>query len=254
MALLVLSVLCFLLSLATTVLGDPQPSQAQAEVQPLPSAPEGIGQTGIEIPTTAADPAVPPAEIPVSLSVAEAPKPKIAVISKPEQPLKPYVTTNQPKPKPQLSKPAPKPKIVTKVAELKQTDPGLISKIISATKGLIGRAVNWLGTRYIWGGISKRGVDCSGLTRLLYLSEGITLPHSARLQFKIGQAVARMALLPGDLVFFNTTGPISHVGMYIGNGEFLHAANPKRGVRVDSLDSGYYSKRFAGARRYKSFG
>lgn len=139
-------------------------------------------------------------------------------------------------------------------SELKKTHPGLISRIISATKGLIGRAVSWLGTRYIWGGITPKGVDCSGLTRLLYLTEGIDLPHSARLQFKLGQAVVRAALLPGDLVFFNTRGPISHVGMYIGNEKFIHAANPRRGVRVDSLRSNYYNKRFAGARRYKDFG
>jgi cell wall-associated NlpC family hydrolase len=56
------------------------------------------------------------------------------------------------------------------------------------------------------------------------------------------------------LVFFNTRGPVSHVGLYIGNGQFVHAANPKRGVRVDSLGSSYYNNRYAGARRYKDFG
>jgi len=88
----------------------------------------------------------------------------------------------------------------------------------------------------------------------VYLTEGVELPHSAKQQFELGQAVARAGLLPGDLVFFNTRGPISHVGMYIGNGKFIHASNPRRGVRVDTLNASYYMKRFAGARRYKSFG
>ena len=132
--------------------------------------------------------------------------------------------------------------------------PGIVSQIVDATKGLINHAFSWLGTRYVWGGNTKKGVDCSGLTRQLYKKEGIPLPHNAKQQFKRGQAVAKNNLLPGDLVFFNTRGPITHVGVYIGNNEFLHAANPRKGVRVDKLNSAYYSKRYAGARRYKSTG
>lgn len=247
LALLVLSVACFLLSLATHALGEQQPNQAQMEVQPMPNAGQ-VTQPIIEVPKTE-----PEATNPLELSPVTDYRPDIGLAETSDKTLEPYVE-GRPKPTPPPANPAPKPLTETKVAELKQTNPGLISKIISATKGLIGRAVSWLGTQYIWGGISKKGVDCSGLTRLLYMSEGIRLPHSAKLQYKIGQAVAKMALLPGDLVFFNTTGPLSHVGMYIGNGKFLHAANPRRGVRVDSLNSGYFSKRFAGARRYKSFG
>lgn len=247
LTLVILSVACFLLSLATRALGEPaQPNQAQVEVQPSPNAAENTWQA-MEIPRTASTDT---AAVPLELSPIEQPKPEIGLADKPEEPIEPYVPAIQPKPMP----PPMKPIIETKVAELKQTNHDLISRIISATRGLTGRAVSWVGTQYIRGGISKRGVDCSGLTRLLYMSEGVRLAHSAKLQYKIGQAVAPVALLPGDLVFFNTTGPISHVGMYIGNGKFLHAANPRRGVRVDSLDSGYYSKRFAGARRYKSFG
>jgi len=127
----------------------------------------------------------------------------------------------------------------------------VINRVVDSTRNLVNRAFSWLGTRYVWGGTSRRGVDCSGLTRLLYGTEGVNLPHKAKLQFKRGQVVARNQLSPGDLVFFNTVGPISHVGIYIGEGKFLHAANPRRGVRIDSLNSAYYSKRFAGARRYK---
>lgn len=162
-------------------------------------------------------------------------------------PPKPHVVPAQapapPKPAQVAAKPAP------------QSDPGFIEKVLTATKGLMDRAVSWLGTRYVWGGASKWGVDCSGLTKLLYEGEGIALPHLAKLQFQRGMAVARAALLPGDLVFFNTPrGPLTHVGIYIGNGQFLHAANPRRGVRVDRLDTAYYLKRFAGARRYKPLG
>ncbi|MHB0999075.1 MAG: C40 family peptidase [Armatimonadota bacterium] len=144
------------------------------------------------------------------------------------------------------------PKAATTVAN-GSAEPGFISRFITASKSLIGKALSWLGTRYVWGGISTRGVDCSGLTKLLYQKEGIKLPHSAKQQFKLGKPVKSPNLAPGDLVFFNTRGPISHVGMYIGEGKFVHAANRRRGVRVDSLNAAYYSKRFAGARRYLNF-
>jgi cell wall-associated NlpC family hydrolase len=135
---------------------------------------------------------------------------------------------------------------------VQKDDPNFVSRVMNATRGIIDRATSWLGTRYRWGGSSKNGVDCSGFTRMVYKGEGIGLPHNARLQFKKGKPVARTAMIPGDLVFFNTRGPLSHVGIYIGHNKFVHAANPRRGVRVDSLDSSYYSRLFAGARRYKN--
>jgi len=142
-----------------------------------------------------------------------------------------------------------KPVTQPKPAEKK---PGFVAKVVTATKSLINRAVSWLGTRYVWGGTSKKGIDCSGLTSNLYSKEGVKLPHSAKMQASLGEQVSGDKLLPGDLVFFNTKrGPFTHVGVYIGNGQFLHASNPKRGVRVDKLSSPYYSKRLAGARRYK---
>lgn len=135
---------------------------------------------------------------------------------------------------------------------LQETDNGSIfSQVIEKAKSLVSNAFTWLGTRYVWGGTSRKGIDCSGLTRELYAKLGIKLPHSARLQAKMGQKVAGNALKPGDLVFFNTKrGPNTHVGVYVGDGKFLHAANPRRGVRIDSLQSAYYGKRLAGARRY----
>ena len=235
----ILGIICFLLSIATAALGDPpQAEQADGTAQVSPSDTETAPDTA-----DAAQPegAKSDSNVNEAAGAQASATQENAVLKK----------TVSPETESKLS-------TITlaqaKVAELKKTNPSLISRIIAATRGLVSRAFSWLGTRYVWGGISTRGVDCSGLTRLLYMKEGIRLPHSAKLQFKLGQAVVRASLLPGDLVFFNTRGPISHVGMYIGNGKFIHAANPRRGVRVDSLSSAYFSKRFAGARRYKKFG
>ncbi|MDI6828372.1 MAG: C40 family peptidase [Armatimonadota bacterium] len=134
-----------------------------------------------------------------------------------------------------------------------KNDKSFVSRVIAGTRNLISRAFSYVGGRYKWGGTSRNGIDCSGLTRMLYLKEGIDLPHNAKLQFKLGKPVAKEDLLPGDLVFFNTRGPLTHVGIWIGNGQFIHAASRRRGVRVDYLSNPYYSKRFAGARRYKDF-
>jgi cell wall-associated NlpC family hydrolase len=218
------------------------PSQAQAALI------ETTDQTPMidTIPTRVSTSATPYAVTAPQLTPVSSKSPKIG-LAKP-QPAAPKPMRNKWQAQ---SKPAPKP--ASPIAPKK--DPGFIAKALTATKGLMNRAVSWLGTRYVWGGISKSGVDCSGLTKLLYQAEGISLPHLAKLQFQRGMAVARAALLPGDLVFFNTArGPLTHVGIYIGNGQFLHAANPRRGVRVDKLDSNYYTKRFAGARRMKTLG
>ncbi|MCL6518569.1 MAG: C40 family peptidase [Armatimonadetes bacterium] len=138
-------------------------------------------------------------------------------------------------------------------AKQDNNDTNFVSRVIAGTRNLISRAFSYVGGRYKWGGTSRDGIDCSGLTRMLYLKEGIDLPHNAKMQFKLGKPVKKEDLLPGDLVFFNTRGPLTHVGIWIGNGQFIHAASRKRGVRIDYLSNPYYSKRFAGARRYKDF-
>jgi peptidoglycan endopeptidase LytE len=111
-------------------------------------------------------------------------------------------------------------------------------------------ASRYLGRAYRYGGSSARGFDCSGFALYVYRSVGIHLPHSARAQAKRGKPVARHQLQPGDLVFFRTRGRhISHVGIYIGDGKFIHASSARGRVRIDSLEKGYYKQRYAGARR-----
>jgi peptidoglycan endopeptidase LytF len=116
---------------------------------------------------------------------------------------------------------------------------------------LLREALAARGTRYRWGGASRGGFDCSGFTRYLFARHyGITLPHSASAQAKLGKKVPREALEPGDLLFFRTyRRGISHVGVYIGDNKFVHAANTRRRVRVDSLSTPYYRNRFVTARR-----
>ena len=109
-----------------------------------------------------------------------------------------------------------------------------------------------LGVRYRLGGSSPlTGFDCSGLvTHAFEQAWGVMLPHNVEAQSRIGIAVKRSALQPGDLVFYNTRNrPYSHVGIYLGDGRFIHAPRPGKHVRVESLQSSYWRLRFSGARR-----
>lgn len=121
-----------------------------------------------------------------------------------------------------------------------------------ATHDVVRTAYALRSTRYVFGGTSRSGFDCSGFTRfVLGRSAGVALPRTARDQYETGVHVSRSDLKPGDLVFFKNTyrRGISHVGIYVGNGKFVHAANTRRGVTTDSLDEPYYQHKFAGARR-----
>lgn len=112
-------------------------------------------------------------------------------------------------------------------------------------------AVSHLGTRYVWAGESlKSGVDCSGFVLAVYKNFGHALPHNSKAQAKVGQAVKRSELQPGDIIAFHTTRPgISHVGIYIGNNQFVHASTRGRKVQIDSLSDAYYDKGYVCARR-----
>ena len=103
----------------------------------------------------------------------------------------------------------------------------------------------------MWGATGPNTFDCSGLVYWSYKQQGITLPRTSKEQSKYGKAVSFSNLQKGDLVFFSTngTGQVSHVGIYVGNGKMVHAANSKKGVRYDDITSGYYKKTFKNARR-----
>jgi lipoprotein Spr len=117
---------------------------------------------------------------------------------------------------------------------------------------LLNNIMDWLGTRYHFGGTSQSGIDCSAFTRQVYASSGsVELPRSASEQSTIGVPIKKMSDLQfGDLVFFNTRRRVlvSHVGIYLGDNLFAHASS-RFGVTVSSLESTYYNKRFLGGSR-----
>jgi peptidoglycan DL-endopeptidase CwlO len=114
---------------------------------------------------------------------------------------------------------------------------------------VVGYAKRFRGVRYVYGGTTPRsGFDCSGFVRFVYAHFGIPLAHSSYAQFDRGRRVIRRSLRPGDLVFFDGLG---HVGIYVGNGRFIHAPHTGTGVRVEQL-GGWYSSRFVGARRLRT--
>jgi cell wall-associated NlpC family hydrolase len=111
----------------------------------------------------------------------------------------------------------------------------------------------WLHTPYKYGGMGKDGIDCSGLAvKFISYSYGVQIPRQARDQYKQGEKVSRYHLQPGDLVFFAEyhTYDIGHVGIYLGDSKFIHATESE-GVIVSVLDDEYYTKKYAGACRYR---
>lgn len=112
-------------------------------------------------------------------------------------------------------------------------------------------ATGFIGAPYRFGGTSLKGIDCSSFVQRIYGIFDVTLPRSAREQAQVGISITRDNLEKGDLVFFHTNRSLGHVGIYIGNNEFVHASSKSKGVRVDSLDAPYYQKRFQRAIRVK---
>jgi len=112
-------------------------------------------------------------------------------------------------------------------------------------------ATGFLGAPYRFGGSTVRGIDCSAYVRKMYELFDITLPRTAREQSTVGVTIEKEELEEGDLVFFRTRRPIGHVGIYIGNNEFVHASRTGKVVRIDSLDRPYFQKRFRCAVRVK---
>ncbi len=107
-----------------------------------------------------------------------------------------------------------------------------------------------IGSPYRWGGATPAGFDCSGLVYYTYRKAGLEVPRTSQQQFHAAQPVPIASAEPGDLVFFGQRGRISHVGIYIGDEQFIHAPESGRTVTVASLSDGYYRARFAGAGRF----
>ncbi|WP_407308224.1 C40 family peptidase [Desulfosporosinus sp. SB140] len=114
---------------------------------------------------------------------------------------------------------------------------------------VIVKSESYIGTRYVLGGTSYRGIDCSGLTMNAYKAAGIYLPRTSTSQYKIGTYVPASRLAPGDLVFFsfNSQHTVTHVGIYLGNGKFINATS-HRGVTISSFSS-YWWKAYVGAKK-----
>ncbi len=121
--------------------------------------------------------------------------------------------------------------------------------VISKGTQVVNYAYKFLGKPYVYGAAGPNAFDCSGLTKYVFSKFGVNLSRTTYTQVGEGTKVNRNDLKAGDLVFFNTEGSISHVGIYIGNGEFIHAPRTGKPVMVSSLSDGYYSQRYATARR-----
>jgi cell wall-associated NlpC family hydrolase len=122
--------------------------------------------------------------------------------------------------------------------------------ITSMARRLTSIAMQYIGTPYVFGGNSLYyGIDCSAYTQQIYAQIGINLPRTADVQYEVGTPISRSELLPGDEVFFTTyTYGASHCGIYLGDGNFIHASS-SRGVTISSLNDHYYSTHYIGARR-----
>lgn len=118
-----------------------------------------------------------------------------------------------------------------------------------AGSNVVEYSKQFMGVPYVTGGSSPSGFDCSGFTSYVYRQFGVSLPRTASSQAGAGIEVARGNLVPGDLVFFDTYGGISHVGIFTGGDSFIHATVPGDVVKISSLSSSYYSPRFVTARR-----
>lgn len=125
---------------------------------------------------------------------------------------------------------------------------------VEGATGIVGTAQKYLGVKYVYGGSDPSGFDCSGFTSYVYGQNGISIPRTAAVQYKNSTKISKSELTPGCLVFFTgSRGSVSnpgHVGIYIGNGQFIHSPRPGKGVEIGNLNSAYYQKTYVGAGKY----
>jgi cell wall-associated NlpC family hydrolase len=127
----------------------------------------------------------------------------------------------------------------------------LARRVSTTLESPVAQALSYLGAPYRMGGTTRDGIDCSGLIEVVFRQWGLAMPRTAAEQFQQGRLIAQQELQPGDLVFFRNTYKrgVSHVGIYVGDGRFIHAAGKRKGVVVGELAKSYYQHRFVGARR-----
>ncbi len=131
----------------------------------------------------------------------------------------------------------------------------LLSTLASKASNVVNNALKHIGVRYRWGGNTpKKGFDCSGFVRYVFQKTlGLTLPRRADEMSRVGNKITSNDLKPGDLVFFNTRRrTFSHVGIFIGDNQFIHSPSTGHRVRINSLDDQYWEQHFTGARRLES--
>lgn len=127
---------------------------------------------------------------------------------------------------------------------------GILARTSKIAQQLTKSALRFLGVPYVFGGTSTSGFDCSAYVQHVFAMNGISLPRTADAQYDVGRPAVG-GPQPGDLVFFETyTEGVSHVGIYLGNGEFAHASS-SHGVMVSKLSESYWASRYLGAKRYK---
>lgn len=122
----------------------------------------------------------------------------------------------------------------------------------ASTSQLTATANKYIGVPYVYGGTTASGLDCSGFTQLVFKNLGININRTAAAQYDQGTSVSKSNLQAGDLVFFNTTGGVSHVGIYVGDNKFTHAGS-STGVTTAKLSDSYWAKRYIGAKRVATF-
>lgn len=131
-----------------------------------------------------------------------------------------------------------------------ERDVKLLDVSTSKAQKIIDFAKKFLGVKYVYGGTTPKGFDCSGFVQYVFKNSGITLSRTAASQAKHGTKVSKSDLVAGDLVFFSCNGGgIDHVGIYIGNGKFIHAESYRKGVTITELSDSYYARAYKTARR-----
>ena len=130
---------------------------------------------------------------------------------------------------------------------------GKYALLQNALNRLLNASYSYLDVPYVWGGTTRRGLDCSAFVKNAYSEIGINLPRVSRQQAEVGRSVSLSAMRPGDLMFFYTDSSrphtVTHVGMYIGKNKIIHASSSNKRVIIANLNNGYFLNKLAGIKR-----